>query len=95
VSKHYKGTIGTYIIVNAGCDISTASAQELWITKPGGTKVVWTAEIYNSRFLKHVVVAGDWDESGTYKLQSYVEMPGGWKGPGDETYFEIYDTIKD
>ena len=94
MGKHYKGTIGTPIIVNMGCDISTATAQELWITKPSGSKVVWTAEIYNSRFLKHTVVASDWDQSGTYKIQGYVEI-NGWKGPGDEDTFEIYDTIKD
>lgn len=94
MSKHYKGTIGTDIIVNVGCDISTATAQELWVTKPSGTKVVWAAEIYNSRFLKHTVVPGDWDEEGTYKLQSYVEIDA-WRGPGDENSFEIYRTIKE
>jgi hypothetical protein len=94
MGKHYKGTVGTDLIVNAGCDISTASSQELWITKPSGTKVIWPAEIYNSRFLKHTIVAGDWDESGTFKLQSHIVIDG-WDGPGDETTFDIYDTIKD
>lgn len=94
MSKHYKGTIGTDILVNVGCDVENASDLELWVTKPSGTKVIWIPVVKNKRFLQYTIADGDWNESGTYNLQAYVEI-NGWKGPGDETTFEIYDTIKD
>ena len=88
MAKYYVGDIGTEIIVNCGTDISTATAQSLKVKKPSGAIVSWSATVYNINFLKHSVVAGDFDEVGTYELQSHIVMST-WSGRGETTRFTI------
>jgi len=40
MDKHYKGEIGTEIIINCGSDVSTASIVEIRVKKPN-SEVVW------------------------------------------------------
>jgi len=86
--KHYVGEIGTAIIVNCGEDISTASIHNLRVKKPDGTEVIWNASVYNTNYLKYLIVTGDLDQAGNYEIQAYIEM-GGWKGWGETAFFMV------
>ena len=90
VDKHFVGEIGLTVIVDIGEDISTATAYALKIRKPSGAEVSWSASIYNTNYLKYITVADDLDESGTYYLQSYIEIDQ-WKGRGETADFDIDD----
>lgn len=88
VSKYYVGDIGTEIIVDTCVDISTATVTNLLIRKPDGTSHTWVGVIYNTQYIKYVVVADDFDQTGEYRLQAYVEMPS-WQGRGDTARFQV------
>jgi hypothetical protein len=87
-TKYYVGDIGTEIIVDTCSDISTATLVSLKVKKPDDTEVEWVGAIYDTTKIRYIVLAGDFDQSGKYRVQSYVEMPG-WEGRGDTTYFKV------
>jgi len=93
MSKNYVGDIGVNIDVDCGTDISTATGQVLKVKKPGGAEVEWTASIYNTNYLRHTTVDGDFDEEGEYKLQSYLTLSG-WTGLGETASFTIYNKFE-
>lgn len=86
--KHYKGTVGTNMIINVGENITGATDTKFKIQKPDGTKVDWNATIYNNNYLKYTVQEGDWNVWGDYKLHSWMTI-NGWTGPGDLVIFTI------
>ncbi len=88
MNKHYKGEIGTKIVVDCGCDISGATQVLLRVKKPDKSIVVWRPEIYNKNYLKYIVQNGDFDLPGTYYLQAYIQI-GGWTGLGETCTFLI------
>ena len=89
MTDHYTDEIGTEIIVDCGVDISGATPTTLKVKKPDGTEVEWTATIYNSNYLKYTTILGDFNQSGTYVLQTSLTLTG-WTGLGDVATFEIY-----
>jgi len=86
--KYYVGDIGTEIIVDTCSDLTAATKTELIVEKPDGTIENWDGTVFELTKIRHVVVAGDFDQSGEYTLQAYVEMPG-WKGKGNATNFRV------
>lgn len=78
----FVGDVGTEIVLDCGVDVSSATVRNIVARKPGGAKVTWPAVADGTNSIKHVVVDGDLDAAGTWKLQAYVEMPG-WRGYGD------------
>jgi hypothetical protein len=88
--KYYVGDIGTEIIVDTCVDLVDAGATvtNLIVEKPDGTIVTWIGSIYGTTSIKYIVEDGDFDQYGTYHLQTYVEMTG-WTGRGDTTSFQI------
>lgn len=88
--KLYKGDVGTEVLVDCGCDLTGATVTRLKVEKPDGTVIEWTAAIHQNNYLKYVTVAGDFDQSGEYKLQAYVKLPD-WEGHGETTRFRIYN----
>jgi hypothetical protein len=93
MSKFYVNDIGTEIIVETGSDITLAVVKELQVKKPSGKVVIWESEVYNTTKLRYVVQPGDWDESGTYTIQAYVELPH-WSGHGDSVTLKIENLFK-
>jgi len=90
-NKHYIGEIGTVILVDCGCDISSSTVHELKIKKPSGTEVSWNAEVVDKNFLKYTINKDDFNEKGIYYLQSYLEFNNGWKGLGETVIFYVCD----
>jgi hypothetical protein len=88
MSKLYVGDEGTEILVDVGDDISTATVLKLKVLKPSGEADTWDGTLVGTTIIKYIVQTGDFDESGTYQLQAYVEMPA-WKGHGDLTKFVV------
>jgi hypothetical protein len=88
--KPYVGDIGTVVIVNCGSSIVGASTKQLKVKKPDGTEVTWEAEIYESNYLRYVIVDGDFDQEGVYYLQGKVVLTG-WSGSGETVDFRVYD----
>lgn len=86
--KYYVGDIGTEIIVDTCSDITAATAVKLIVEKPDGTIEDWDGSVYETTKIRHVVVSGDFDQSGEYTLQAHVTMPG-WTGRGNATTFRI------
>ncbi len=78
----FVGDVGTEIVLNCGVDVSTATVRNIIARSPDGTKSTWSAVADGSKAIKHVLVDGDLDLPGSWKLQAYVEMPG-WKGYGE------------
>jgi hypothetical protein len=91
-NKRYVGDVGTVLVVSAGQNISSATAHHLKIIKPDMTEVTWTGDIYNDTYYKYTTVAGDFNLSGIYKVQLYVELTSpAWKGLGETDVFEVFD----
>jgi hypothetical protein len=85
---HYIGDEGTAILVDCGMTITTASVTRLYMIKPDGTSEYLTATISGTDSLSYTVVAGDFDQAGTYSFNSYVEI-GAWKGHGETDYLSV------
>lgn len=93
--KYFVGDEGTEIIVDCGQDITGAQNTALKIRKPDGTEEDWTpADIYQTNYLRYITVANNFDQTGNYRLQSYLEK-GGWKGRGEVAFFHVYDHFKE
>ena len=91
--KSYIDDIGTVITVDVGVDITDATSVKLLVKKPDGTEVEWTGTVYSTQYIRYTVVEDDFDQAGTYKVQSYVVTPDGtWKGETDS--FKVYDEYK-
>jgi hypothetical protein len=94
MSKYYQYDTGTEILVDVGSNVATATVTRLYVKKPSGEQVTWEAGLGTIgaggeiTTLRYITGANDWDETGHYTLQAYVEMPS-WKGRGDSVKFEI------
>lgn len=84
----FVGDVGTEIILNCGTDISSATEVLMRVKKPDGSTVNWPAVNVNQTSMKHVIVAGDFDMAGEYRIQAYVEMPS-WKGLGETVVVRV------
>ena len=93
LTRHYVGAIGTEIIVDCQQDISGSLNTKFYIQKPNGDEVEWAALVYNLRYLRHLTIASDFSEPGSYSLQPYIERLG-WKGKGRTVVFHIYDEFQ-
>ena len=91
--KVYVGDIGTDIIVDCGEDISTATKTKISVKKPDGSKVLWSASIYNTNYLKYTTVANDLNQSGKYKVQASLTL-GAWSGLGETACFTVYSLFE-
>ena len=91
--KIYVGDVGTEIILDCGVDISSATVKNIQVKKPDGTLATWSADIYNTNYLKHTVVTGELDIKGNYSVQSYIESAS-WSGRGEVSKFRVYDVFE-
>ena len=92
MGKHYINEIGTDILLDCGVSISDAVVQQIKYRKPDAvTSGSWTGSLYSSYsesavavgtyFVKYTTVVGDLNQSGTWKLQSYIATATGtWWG---------------
>ena len=87
-TKYFVGDVGTVLLVNVCTDITAATLAALDISKPDGTTVRWVGSVYNTTYISYVVQSGDFDQTGEYRVQSYVELPS-WTGHGDLDRFKV------
>lgn len=84
MSTVFVGDVGTVIKLDTGTDLTSATALKIKVKKPNGTEVEWTAsqDANNPKVMTYTIQSGDLDQSGTWKLQAYVEFPT-WQGRGE------------
>lgn len=83
------GDIGTVILLDCRENISTATGCKLKVRKPDGSETEWTATIHGTQYLKHITVAGDLDQAGTYAITGYLTL-GVWTGHADPVFARVY-----
>ena len=91
------GTIFTITVKDgsSAVNISSASAKQVVIKKPSGTKLTKdTAFVTDGTDgqMKYTIVSGDLDEAGTYKLQVYLTISDGTFYT-DITSFKVYRNL--
>lgn len=91
--KIYIDEVGLTILLDAGQDITGATDVTIEVLKPSGTTDSWTAEVFDSQYVKYVTVEGDLDEVGIYKLQIELTLSG-WTGRGNTTSLRVYDDFR-
>lgn len=91
--KIYVGAVDKEILLDVISDISTATLVELHVKKPSGATEEWAAMVYNDHFVRHVVVAGELDEAGVYKVQPWIEMPA-LKDHAQTFEMKVYDEFE-
>ena len=92
MSKIYVGDVGTKIILNAGCDISSAQLIEIVYIKPNGTIGTWKAKLENSQSASYIIQKDDFDSSGEWAIQLRIIMPN-WRGSGEIVKFPVYKSL--
>jgi hypothetical protein len=90
--KSYVDDVGTVVLVDTGSDIQTATTTNLLVKKPDGTEVTWTGTLSGTDSITYTIVADDFDQAGTYSLQSYVETAA-WQGSGETVTFIVYSAF--
>lgn len=91
--KIYIDEVGLTILLDAGQDITGATDVTIEVLKPSGATASWSAEVYDSQYVKYLTVEGDLDEAGTYKLQCELTL-GDWTGRGNTTTMRVYDDFR-
>lgn len=81
MSDKFTGQSLLQLRYDTGLDLTSATVKKILYVKPDGTQGSWVATT-NSTSLVYDLLATDIDQSGNWKLQTYVEI-GGKKGYGD------------
>jgi len=92
MGKIFKGDVGTEIIINMQRDISTATDISIKVLTPNKTQTTWTPTIYNTNYLRYIIVSGDLSENGTYTLQPVLTL-GSWVGSGTPVSFYVSKVV--
>lgn len=76
-------------------DISAATTKEIHFYKPDGTTLEKTATLYtdgSDGIMEYTTVAGDIDQTGTWRIQAYiVTSSGSWKSSVEQ--FVVYENL--
>jgi hypothetical protein len=92
-TKSYVNDIGTVILLDCGTSIADATVTNILVLKPDKIEYVWPGVIYNDKYIKYVIVSGDFNLRGKYLLQAYVETPA-WQGRGETVELVVYEKFK-
>ena len=92
MGKIYKGDIGTVLIVDVKTDISDATKLSLKVLDPDGISREWAGTLEGTTKIRYVVVEGDLNKVGIYKVQPYIERPG-WTGRGETVEFFVNEVF--
>jgi len=88
MSDLFVGDVGTVVTVETSNDLSAATLLELHVRKPSGAGVTWAGALADTTKIQYTILAGDFDEAGSWSLQAYVESPD-WTGLGDTATFIV------
>jgi len=93
VGPVFVGDVGTQLLLDCGQDVSASTVRKIRYLKPDGTSGYWDADLDDG--LEKIYCyfqAEDIDLSGTWKFQSYLEMPT-WTGHGQIAVLKVYDIV--
>jgi hypothetical protein len=89
----FKDAIGLKIIFDVEIDISTSTVRTIKYRRPSGTTGSWAGVLEaDNRSISRTTIAGDLDESGTWKFQAYVETPS-WSLNGSIAKLNIEEPL--
>jgi hypothetical protein len=89
------GDVGFQIFINTGLDLSTANDVIIYVEKPSGAADSWVAEAYTldgAYGARYITLGGDLDESGNWRLQVGVDMPG-FTGRGQIAVMKVIEAL--
>lgn len=108
--KIYVGAVGVVVTIGIGQDLTLSTKREIWVKKPDGTEVTWTADIATERedpdtgemipltpqdgYLEYITDEDDLDQAGDYALQAYVEWGAASNHPGKTVMMEVHEKFK-
>lgn len=108
--KIYVGAVGVVVTLGIDQDLTLSTKREIWVKKPDGTEVTWTADIATERedpetgdiipltpadgYLEYITVEDDLDQAGDYSLQAYVEWGAASNHPGKTVMMEVHEKFK-
>jgi hypothetical protein len=94
MGKIYVGQVDVEIKPDAKIALGTPTILKIAYKKPGGDTGLWplagNADVVESTKAQYFTVTDDLDESGMWVFQVYAELPGGFKGYGEELRRRIY-----
>ena len=70
-------------------NISGAIGLSIEVLKPSGALITWPATLEGTTSIKHVVLANELDEIGTWVMQAHVELTT-WQGLGESQKMKVY-----
>jgi hypothetical protein len=96
----HQSDIGTLFVATVQQDtsvinISAASTLEFVFEKPSGSSMTKTASLYSDGTdgkMEYATVAGDLDETGSWRVQAYVALAT-WQGKSDVHTFEVHPNL--
>ena len=90
--KPYVGDVGTIILTDLCESLDAISTVSYEITKPDGEIVYWACNIEDlaESIIFYVVVSGDFNVHGEYKLQVVADYIGDPIFYGDTKFFTVY-----
>jgi len=92
MEKCFVGEVGTEIYLDCGRTITGATNVYIKVRKPDETEHDWSAEVSGTKYVKYTIQAGDFDQSGDYRLQAYFTL-GSWVGRGTTAVLPVYDNF--
>lgn len=109
MGRHFKGEIGTDVLLDTGIDLSAFGVVQIWWKDPAEVVGSWVGAVFSSysnlaktaatSFIKYTLTDGDLDTAGTWRFQAYAVdtgSPGGtwWGEPADELIYDQFQGIK-
>ncbi len=95
MGKIYVGQVDVEIKANLNVTLGAPDVLKINYRKPDGTTGVFpsagNANVVETTKAQYFTLAEDFDQGGLWCFQGYTELPGGFKGYGEEFYRWIYD----
>jgi hypothetical protein len=79
MGKSYVGDIGTRIRTTLNTDLTNATTLEYQVEKPDATTDTWTVTVEDTTngIVYYDVIAGDFDQAGSYDIQTDITYNDG------------------
>jgi len=86
----YIGAVGTVLEFDIGVQDTDVSLAHIYYKKPSGATGYWIATtVPGTTKIRYTIQANDFNESGRYSLQVYVELISGWKGRSTTAFIDV------
>lgn len=79
----FKDDFGYPVTLDTEIILSSATSVKIKATLPDDTVVEWSASVYNTTKVRHVLATGELSQVGTYYLNAYALNGTTWQRTGD------------